>query len=52
MEGYPTESFSQVEILEKWRIKFSKISQKVAWLPWQHAGGLIGGTELFLMKNA
>ena len=47
-EGYPTESFSQVEILEKqWRFEFSKISQKVAWLPWQHTGGLIGGTELF-----
>ena len=37
IESYPTESFSQAEILEKqWRFEFSKISQKIAWLPWQH----------------
>ena len=31
IEGYPAESFSQVEILEKlWRFEFSKISRKVA----------------------
>ena len=35
-KGYPTESFSQLEILEKQlRFKFSKLSQKVVWLPWQ-----------------
>ena len=48
IESYSTESFSQAEILEKqWKFEFSKISQKVAWLPWQHARGLIGGNELF-----
>ena len=37
LEGYPTESFSQVEIIKKqWRFGFSELSQKVAWLPWQH----------------
>ena len=37
VEGYPTESLSQVDILEKeWQFEFSKTSQKVAWLPWQH----------------
>ena len=37
IEGYPTESFSQVEIHEKQgRFDFSKLSQKVVWLPWQH----------------
>ena len=52
IKGYPTESFSHVEILEKqWRFEFSKLSQKVAWLPWQHTLGLIGETELFLMEN-
>ena len=51
-KGYPTDSFSQVEILEKqWRLKFSKTSRKVAWLQWQHTSGLTGGTELFLMEN-
>ena len=36
-ERYPTESFSQAKILEKqWRFEFSKINQKIAWLPWQH----------------
>ena len=46
-------SFSQAEILEKqWRFEFSKISQKVAWLPWQRTRGLIDETELFLMENA
>ena len=52
IEGYPTESFSQVEILEKQRrFEFSKLSQKVVWLPWQHTCGLIGGTDLFLTEN-
>ena len=48
LEGYPTESFSQAGILEKqWRLEFSKLYQKVAWLPWQHTLGLYGGTEFF-----
>ena len=34
LEGYPTESFSQVEIPEKqWRFEFSRLSRKVVWLP-------------------
>ena len=37
IEGYPTERFFKVEMLEKpWRFEFSKLSQKVARLPWQH----------------
>ena len=33
IEGYPTESFSQVETME---IRAFELSRKVVWLPWQH----------------
>ena len=53
IEGYPAESFSQVEILEKQlRFEFSKWCQKVVWLPLQHSWGLIGGAGLFWMENS
>ena len=48
MEGYPIESFSKVEILDKQqRVKFPIGYAKVALLPWQHARwlALIGGAE-------
>ena len=49
-ESYPTESFSQAEILEKqWRFEFSKISQKVHGCH-GNIHEVIGGTELFWME--
>ena len=30
---------------KQWRFKFSKLSRKVVWLPWQHTWVLIGRTE-------
>ena len=52
IEAYPTESFSQVEILEKeLQFEFSKISQKLHGCHGNIKWGLIGGTELFLMEN-
>ena len=52
IESYLTKSFSKAEILEKQSgFEFSKISRKVAWLPWQHSCDRNGGTKLFGIEN-